>query len=172
MEALCMMKTGMAPPITSSQNPLTFAATFLNAATQALNSLQQGADPHEVLSFLHLAGPGILAHLKRFANDPIRKPIFGQMMKQWKQLGAVTDKLAKQVQQMDQQKAQQAQAMQQAQSDQGVKMFKAASAAKLSEAKARHAMALKEASTRHQLALSDAQAASNVHRANLQALSQ
>ena len=69
---IAAMKIGVPPVITSSQNPLTFSTAFLAAGVQAVQSVQQGGDPMEVLKFMQLDGPAILAHLKRFANDPMR----------------------------------------------------------------------------------------------------
>ena len=73
MNAVVSMKAGLPPVVSSSQNAVTFAATFLNAGVQALGSVQKGADPKEVLKFLSLCGPAIIAQLNRFARTRAEK---------------------------------------------------------------------------------------------------
>jgi hypothetical protein len=83
---------------TSEQNPVTYAATFINAASQSLNSLQQGGDPHQVLAFLNTCGPAIALCLSRFGQDATRQSVHDEMLKQWKQIASATDKLSKAMQ--------------------------------------------------------------------------
>lgn len=105
---IAAMKIGVPPIVTSSQNPLTFAAAFLAAGVQAVQSVQQGGNPLEVLKFMDLDGPAIAAHLKRFANDPLRAGAWKQLTEQWKQLSQVVDQLKQIVQQgMEKQRQQQ-----------------------------------------------------------------
>jgi hypothetical protein len=70
-----LMKLGQQATITSSQNATTFAGAFLDACISALQSVQKGADPKEVVGFLELAAPAAQAHIKRMINDPMRKQI-------------------------------------------------------------------------------------------------
>lgn len=168
-EGIAMMKTGMAPLVTSSQNPLTFAAAYLSAATQALQSLQQGANPLEIIRFLDLCGPAIAAHLRRFAKDPLRQEAWKAIFNQWKQLSKITDGLKKQTQQRQQQLAQQRQKTQAAMSDSQIKQMKAQNDIRLRTLKTRAAIAERTARTRQDLAIADARAASDIHRNNLMA---
>lgn len=169
-----LMKIGVQPVVTSSQNPVTYAGTFLTAATQALQSLQQGANPKEVLAFLHVCGPAIAAHLQRFANDPSRAVIFKEIEKQWKQLASLTDKLQKQIEQQDQQGQEQQQKTQSAMTDDQIKSAKAQSDIAIKQAKTEAQM--KQSQEKHQqkmmqahqgMALADAETATDIHRKNL-----
>ena len=135
-----LMKIGVTPVITPSQNPVMYAATFITAATQALQSLQQGANSTEVLAFLHMAGPAIVAHLKRFAKDQTRKPVFDEMADQFRRIAALTDQLQAQIQAQNQQ----------AQAQQG-KTATAMTDAQLKAAKLKADIELKTAKTQAQL---------------------
>lgn len=164
------MKQGIAPIMTSSQNAVTFAATFLNAAVQSLGSLQKGADPHEVLAFLEIAGPAIAAYLARFGKDPTRQQIHEQMSEQWKKLAKATDDLKKaMMKQAQDQKAQQ-QKTQQALTDEQIKSRKAQAdisikvaktKAQLQQSGEKHRMKMRQDA--QDLAISDAKAASEIH---------
>lgn len=166
LEGVGMMKLGIPPVVTSSQNAVTFAGTYLTSAVQALNSVQKGGNPMEVLKFLGLAGPAILAHLKRFAQDPLRKPVFQKMFQQWKQLGAATDKL-KGIVQKQQQKQQQLRQQQQEQlSDEALKAQKIRGELTLKKQKQDATLAMQAQKHRQNLAIQDATAASNIHRQN------
>jgi len=167
-----LMKQGLKPLVSQSQNPLTFAATYLNAATQALQSLQQGANPQEVLSFLNICGPAIAAHLKRFAKDPLRQGAWKQIYEQWKRLAQMTDKLKQMVQQQAKQRQMQQAKTQQAMSDAQIKTMKARTDIGIKTAKAKAAIAERAARTKQDLAIADARAASDIRRANLQAFSE
>ena len=158
------MKVGIPPIVTSSQNPVTYATTFLNAAVQSLQSLQQGGNPQEVLAFLQICGPAIMAQAQRFANDPVRKPIYDQIMAQWKQLATTTDKLQAQIKQMVQARTQQQQKTQAALNDQQIKTMKAQNDIALKQVKTKAQLATQSAKTKQQLALADAQTASKITR--------
>lgn len=168
------MKVGVPPVVTSSQNALTFAATFMKAATDAVNSVKQGADPMAVLSFLHLAGPAIAAQLKRMSNDPTRQQPMQVLMKQWQQLAQITDQLQAQVQrQQEQQKAQQ-QKTQGVMNDLQLKNAKTKSDIELKQEKAK--AQLEQSAAKHQLQLAagvqkihlaDATTAAEIHRNRL-----
>jgi hypothetical protein len=168
-----LMKIGVQPVVTASQNAVTYAGTFLSAATQALQSLQQGADPHGVLTFLHVAGPAIAAHLKRFAKDPTRAVIFKEIEKQWKKMAELTDKLQKQIEQQGQSGKQQQDKTQQAMTDEQIKQAKAKNDIAIKTAKTK--AQLKQSQEKHQqkmvqgqqsMALKDATVATDIHRKN------
>lgn len=113
MLQVAAMKTGVPPIITSEQNPVVFASTFLGAAGQAAGTVAQGANPVEVLSFIELAAPAAHAHMQRFANDPTRAGLYKEMDKMFKQLSQVADQMRKKVE--EQQKQAQQQSAQQGQ---------------------------------------------------------
>lgn len=144
------MKTGLPFVTTSTQNPVTYAATFMSAATQAVNSLKQGGDPHGVFAFLQLCGPAIAACLSRFGQDPTRQQVHAALMKQWKQLTQITDKLGKALQQQSQQKQQQQQKTQAAMNDRQIATAKAKNDIAIKNAKAR--AQLGQSAQKHQLA--------------------
>lgn len=160
------MKVGMPPVIASSQNALRFAGAFLTAAVQAIQSVQQGAPLAEVVKFLDLCAPATLAHLKRIANDPIRKPVVQEMFKQWQQMSKIADGLKKKLQaQMQQQQQQQARA-QQLQSDQSLKAAKVFGDLALKKQKQQEMLKQRSEAHRQNLALADSRTASEIDRAN------
>ena len=169
LEGVTMMKVGVPPLPTSSQNPLTFAGVYLTAANQAIQSLRQGANPMDVLNFLELCGPAILAHLKRFAKDPLRRVAFKEILKQWQQLTKITDNLKRQV--MNQRKKMQAQQQktQQVMSDQQIKMAQLQGDLQLKRMKTQAQIQDRAVRTRADLAIRDATAASDIHRNNMRA---
>lgn len=175
-EAVAMAKIGIAAPITANQNALIFAATFLKAATDALNSIQQGADPHEVLGFIQICGQAVAAHLKRMEKDPLRKQAAEAIEQQLKRLGAATDKLKKMVQQMDQQRKAQQGKTQAAMSDMQIRQAKERANMILKKQKQDATLAMASQKHRLQLAqgtqgmeLADAKTAAEIHRNRLKA---
>ena len=113
------MKTGIAPVIVPTQNAAIFAAVFLQAGEGAVQSLQQGSDPHEVFSFLNLDIPAIEQHLQRMSSDPTRKNLLKQMAERLKPLQHVMASLqtALERQATEEQQAQQQAAQMQAGTD-------------------------------------------------------
>jgi len=168
------MKTGVSPKITPTQNAVIYANTWLQAAAQAAQSLQQGADPAEVYHFLHMIGPAILAQLQRFGQDKQRQALQKEMMKRWQQLAKITDGLGKQLQKQAEAQKQQAQKTQQTMTDEQLKAAKVQSdiqlktvktAAALKQSEERHALKQKQA--QQDMALADAATASEIHRKRL-----
>ena len=172
-----IMRTGTKPVPTSSQNPVIYATTWLQAAAQEFAGLQQGANPMDVLQFVTTAGPAIAAQLARFAHDPSRAEIFQELSKQFKMIAQNTDQLKQALQQQQEQNQAQQQKIQQAASD-----------AQLDQAKLQHDMDLKTAKTEAQLrqssekhrqkmaeavqgmAISDAEAATDIRLKRLKSL--
>lgn len=168
------LKQGIPFIVVNSQNPVTFAATFLSAASQALQSLKQGADPHGVLSFLELAGPAIAACLQRFGQDPTRAPVHAEMVKQFKQLAKVTDQLKKKMQQQAQQQQAQQKKTSAAMTDEQIASAKARNDITIKSAKARAQLQMNAEKHRLQITkgvqsmqLADASTAATIHRDNL-----
>lgn len=168
LEGITMMKVGVPPIVTASQNPVIFAGTYLKAATDSLNSLKQGGNPGQVLQFLMLAGPAIMAHLQRFQHDPTRQVVFKAMFEQWQRIAAMTDKLKKHMQQMQKQQQQQRQKTAKVMSDQEIKERKAQGDERRKNLKLRAQLQRDSVSTRQRLAIADATAASDIHRKNMQ----
>jgi hypothetical protein len=173
------MKIGVPPIITSSQNATTYAATFLAAATTAVQSLQQGGDPADVLKFLMVAGPAIAAHLKRIEQDPMRQQVYEKMQEQWQQLAQMTDRLKAVVQKNQQAMKKQKERTGQVLSDQQLKMLKTTSDIKLKETKTRAQM--QQSAQKHgqklqqgaqEMVLKDASTASEIHRNRLKSLNE
>jgi hypothetical protein len=160
------------PVITSSQNAITYASTFLSAGVQAVQSIQQGADPMEVLKFLSICGPAIHAHLQRFADDPTRKTAFDAMQQQWEQLARVTDQLQKQAGQMQKAKAAQQAKSQGAMTDDQLKTVQTMSDIRRRDAKAAAQMRIQEARARQGMVLADASTAAEIHRSSLKAFNE
>ncbi len=106
-------KLGQYPTVTATQNPVIYAQVWTSAAMQSLQSLQQGANPSEVLVFLEIIGPSIAKQLARFSSDPTRQSIRKQLEEIWQEIAKATDQLKDQIQKMQQQQAQQAQRTQQ-----------------------------------------------------------
>lgn len=176
MQWVVAMKNGVAPIMTDSQNPVTFAATFLNSASQAVKSLQQGADPHEVYGFLQIAGPAIAAYMREFGQDPTRQQIHQAMVKQWTQLTKITDQFKKQLMQAAQNQKSQQSKTSQVMTDEQLATAKVRNDISIKQAKAKAQMQMSAEKHKLQMAkgvqslqLADATAASTIHRENLKA---
>lgn len=166
LQWVAAMKTGVPPIVTDSQNHVTYAATFLTAATQALQSLKQGGNPAEVLRFVEIAGPAIAAQLERFANDPLRAQIHQELQRQWQELAKAQDQLKKLVQEQAKQQQTQQQKTQTAMTDAQIKAMKAKSDIQIKQVKTQAQLQQSALKHRQQLALNDAQMASEIHRKN------
>jgi len=171
-----VMRAGVPAVVSSEQNPVTYAGTFLSAATEAVQSLRQGAPINEVVKFLGLVGPAIAAHLKRIANDPTRQGVFNTMQSQWEQLARITDKLKQMAVKMQEGQATQRKRTQQAMSDGQLRAFKVQGDIALKTAKTRAQLAqsaqkhrMKMAEQAQAMVLKDAQTASDIHNARLKA---
>lgn len=116
-------KDGVPPVVTETQNHALFAGTFLRAASESVNSVQQGADPAEILKFLEALGPAIAKHISEMAKDPSRKPLVTEFTRQFNELANITNKLRDQLQQLQQAKMQAAQQQAQVMNDQQLKNF-------------------------------------------------
>lgn len=117
------MKDGIAPVVTDTQDHIKFAQTFLQAGAEALQSIQKGANPADVLGFLNMAGPAIKRHIDMMAADPTRKNEVKALTEQWNQLAKATDQLQKRLDQMMQQRVKSQQQQQQVMNEQQLKEF-------------------------------------------------
>lgn len=149
------MKVGGQPLWTGTQNNVIHAAEHLKAMAGAAQSLEQGADPMEVLAFLEIAGPHTQLHLSKIEADPSRKAEFKMLSQQFGQIASFTDQLFQDVQEQQQkmQEARQAQA----EADAKLKAIQNGQDPELQveAAKAASEMKLKEMKTVHQLHLKD-----------------
>lgn len=172
LNGVAMMKVGVPPIITSTQNPVVFAATYLKAGTQAVQSMQQGADPMQVLSFLRTCGPSIAAQLQRIARDPMREQVYKVLLDQWKKLAQITDQIKDMVQKQQQQQKQQQEKTQGALNDAQIKAMKVTGDLKLKKQKQDATLAMQAQKHKQGLALADATTASDINRQNTLATSQ
>lgn len=175
MSQVADMKVGVAPIITPTQNPIIYAQTFIQAATQALESLEAGANPVEVLAFLELAGPAAAAHLKRMVGDKSREQAVKLLTKQWMQIAQLTDQLREQIT-AQQENAQMEQQKRMAESqeaadvsagtdpDSQIKFARAGQDLKIKDTKAAQLLQQKDQKFRQQLAIKDADNAANLLR--------
>jgi len=169
---VAVMKVGVPPVVTSSQNAVTYASTFLAAAVQAFQSVQQGADPLEVLKFLGIAGPAIAAHLARFKDDPTRQTAYQAMEQQFQQLAKLTDQLKAHVAQQQKQGVKQQMKTTQAMTDEQIKSAQAKADIARKNLKTQHQIQLSNAKAQQQMALNDATTASEIQRNRLKAFSE
>lgn len=100
------LKIGAPVTWTPSQNNLIHLQVHLLGGAEAANSLQQGANPVEVLGFLDMVGQHAGVHIQRESQNPTSKQALQMLVQQWKQLGTVADKLRVQVQAQAEQQAQ------------------------------------------------------------------
>lgn len=123
MLQVAAMKDAVPPVVTSTQNPVIFAQTFLQAGSQAAQSLQQIQNPQELIpkqaevsAFIDMAGTGAQAHIQRMVQDPTRQQAVKLLSEQLKQLAQFNDQLKAKIQSdMEAQQQQQQQMMQKVQ---------------------------------------------------------
>ncbi len=112
------MKEGAPVAWTPSQNNMIHAQTHIQFGAQALQSVSQGGNPAEVLACLDDLGTHTARHMYLLSQDPTRKDQYKALDLQFKQLAGATDKLRKNIAQMQQQKQQQAAQQSQVMSEQ------------------------------------------------------
>lgn len=172
-----MFKVGAPVQWTPTQNNVIHAQVHLQAAAMAAQSLQQGANPVDVVSFIDNAGANIAVHLQQISNDPTRKQEFQILNEQFMALAKIADqlkdKIEKDVAAQQQQQAEMMQAQQQAQAiEQGTDpdtVIKAASAkadAQLKALKTQSQLEQKQAKFEQDMAIKDARAAAEIRRRN------
>jgi hypothetical protein len=157
-----VMKTGAEVIWTPTQNNLIHSEVHLKASADAAKSLQQGADPTHVLSFMEEIGPHIGLHLQKLEKDPSHQKQYKALEAEFRKLGQVADKLHGHVQklmqhqQQEQQKKQQAQSiLQGADGDTAVKMAEAKAKIQMATAKGKQGMQTKQ--EKHEQAMLQAQ---------------
>lgn len=88
-----VMKIGAPVTWTPSQNNIIHAQTHLMAASQAAASLEQGADPADVLAYLDIIGQHTAIHIQRESQVPSSKPAVAELAEQWTAMAQTADKL-------------------------------------------------------------------------------
>lgn len=156
------MKVGVPAIVTDTQNPMIFATTFLQAMDQAAGSLEQGANPQEVASFLDLAGQATAQHIARMAQDPSRAQMVKPMEAALTRFAKLHDQLVKKIQE-DQQAMQEQQAAQaQMMSEQQMAWQKLQGDLQMREAKTAAGISDKMRKTSNSLAIKDVTAAQSL----------
>lgn len=173
------MKVGNPTPVVGSQNHVVHVESHMAAGVQALNSLQQGADPGAVLQFIDQDGPHIAAHLNELAGDPTRKREFSLLEDQFKDFSKATDQLRDDVQKNYEQQQKNAAGLAQAAAIAGgmdpntaIKAAQAQADAKLKSAKVANDIALKRHKTSVDLSLKDAKTAAGIRMAKSKQVAQ
>jgi hypothetical protein len=171
-------KEGVAPVVSASQNHFVFAETFLVAASQAAQSLQQGANPAEIYGFIDLLGPAIQQHLAYVQRDGTRSQAYQAMLEQWKQLAKVHDQLRQMLEQQAQQQAKNQQDTQRAAAIQNgqdgetqLKQAEVMAKIRMQQQKTQASLQQKQEKHDQAMALNDASTASDIHRKNAIAVS-
>lgn len=93
------MKIGVPAIVTETQNSAIFAPIFIQAASDALGTLEQGANPQDVAAFLELCGQAIARHLQRLAQDPSRKQLYDVLEEQFQEIARIQNQLVQKIQQ-------------------------------------------------------------------------
>jgi hypothetical protein len=166
------MKDGVAPVPSPSQNPITFAGVFLGACADALASLQKGGDPQKVSAFLDMSGPAAHMHIQRLSSDPIKKEVAGMLMKKWKRIAVLADKLKKHLQQQAEKQQQLRGKMQGQITDAQIKAQATAEKLKLAREKQAATLQMKREAHNQNLALADSRTAADITLAHHRALSE
>jgi len=170
MSQVADMKVGVPAVVTGTQNPVIFARTFIEAGKQAVQSLDQGARPEEVVGFLDLLGQAAAAHLQKMASDPSRKQIYQALQAQWQELAGIHDKLVEMIQSQQQEQQQRQQQMAQRAMEQNgelaLKKMRQDVELQLKTEKSRFGMAEKAAKTQQGMVLADLSTASEIRRKN------
>jgi len=168
------LKGGVPVVWTPEQDDNVHLGVHAQALSQAMQGVQQGADPAAVAMF----GQGVLqhaqAHLQALGRRQERPgTVQGgrkAQLKQWQQaygqLGQQLAQVQKAAQQRQQQANQQRQQEAELTGDQRLDMMEMAGKQRLATMKTQHQMALREAQARQKLGIADAQSASKISRDN------
>ena len=159
-----------------SQNDIVHLTVHAQALGQALQGVEQGGDPAEIVRF----GMGVMSHVQSHFQSLQRKGRKKQVETfnfVYKQLGGGVEQLADQVRQAQQQQAQQAQRQQEVMTNEQLNEFEVRHKAELSTMKTRHQMELRQAAAdqkstisganaRQKLVLSDLTSAAKIRRSD------
>jgi hypothetical protein len=170
------LKTGAPVAWTPTQNNVIHATEHLKAMAGAGQSLEQGANPMEVLGFLEAAGPHVQLHMDKLATDPSRQQEFKLLSEQFKQVAQFTDQLSDQLKQQEEEKQKQEQEQAEAQKQEQaindgtdpqirIKQAQAVADMRIKETKAEQALRLKESAAKQKLAINDFKTAQGLRHA-------
>lgn len=98
MQENATMKIGSPALWTPRQNNIIHAQTHLAAASQAAASLEQGANPVDVLAYVDALGAHIAEHLQRESAVPTSKAAVKALEEKWKRLAKFADDLRQKIQ--------------------------------------------------------------------------
>jgi hypothetical protein len=163
------MRAGKPADFSPSQNAITFAGVYLQACTQAIQSVQKGADMKTVVAFLSLCGPAAAQHIQRLKGDPARAEVGHMLEEQLKKVGKITDELKKRLQKQAEQQKMQQKKTQSALTDDQIKTRKLIGDEKRKNAKTQFQIQRDKLKTQSSLAIADATAASQIHLNRLRA---
>lgn len=173
-DKVALLRLNILPLVTSDQNPVVYASTFIQAGAEALAGLQQGnGNPMEVVTFVDACGQAAAMQLERIKDNKLRTEEYKVLLEQLQELGRQNDQLKKMIQQQVQQQNGQQQKTQRAMTDEEIaqakmqsdvqrKNAKAANDAQLKAEKTRHGMQLDSIKTRQQLAIKDVTTAQQI----------
>lgn len=156
------MKIGIPAVVTDSQNDAIYCTVFAAAGSQAAASLQQGANPMEVVKFLELLGQGFAAHLQKLAGDRLHQDLYQQMQAIYKQLAGLHDKIIAQIQKQQAQQQEQQGKTQQVMTDEEIAQFIAQRDEARKDAKTQADINRKNLLASQKLSLSDASTANKI----------
>lgn len=180
-DKVALLRLNIIPKVTSDQNPMVYASTFLQAAAESLAGLQQGqGNPMEVTVFVDNCGRAAAIHIERLKGDKTREQEYEGLLEQLTELGRQNDELKKLIEQQMQQGPQQMQKQQQAmtdaerkdyiaQRDMARKDAKAENDKRAKMAKTRFGMQLDTLTTKQQLAINDVMTATKIETDKLKA---
>lgn len=168
------LKEGAPVTWTPADQNLVHAQVHLQAASQAAQSLQQGADPHTVLGFIDGVGPHITQHLQHESAKPASQGAVKALGEQTKRLAGFADGLRKHLQDSAEQQQQLAQRGQQQLTEAQLEMQKlqldtqrsnqkAAALIQLKKQRQDAELALKAQQQAGQTQLADATTAASIH---------
>lgn len=165
-QGIALMKVGIEPMATPTQNAVVVATVYLGAAAQALQSITQGGNPMEVYGFLQIALSAIGKQLQRVSQDPTRQQAFKALEEQFMELGKQMVQLQqfiqKQQQQAQRQQMQMKQRQQEVMTNGRLDQFELDNKLRMQQEKTDAMIRLKEEKQRQSLQLSDASTASNI----------
>lgn len=153
------MKVGVQVAIVPTDNHVIHADSHISACAQALESVQKGGNPVEVLAFADIAAPHAMQHIQKLENDTSRTREVKALTDQWKKMAQLMQQLEAVLQQSQQKRQQQAQRQQQVMTEQGLKHATVQADMQRKDRKAKLDMELKQRKGTQALAIKDATAA-------------
>lgn len=156
------MKVGVQITCSPTDNHVIHADSHITACSQAVQSVQQGGNPAEILGFSDLAAPHAMEHIQKLENDPSRKREIKALTDAWNKMAQLMQELEQMVKQQAQKQQQQGQRQQQVMGDQELKMFSTQRDIQRKDIKAKTDMGLKKRKADQALVINDAKAAQTI----------